>query len=60
VKANYGQMLFNGAEAGFDYLAVSGRALQRIDFTLHDSFEQMFSTFVAIIGPSRWFDKCTN
>jgi hypothetical protein len=38
VKANYGQMLFDGAEAGFDYLDVSRRALQRIDFKLQDSF----------------------
>jgi hypothetical protein len=27
VKANYGQMLFDGAEAGFDYLDVPRRAL---------------------------------
>ena len=38
VKANYGQMLFDGAEAGFDYLDVSRRALQRFDFKLEDSF----------------------
>ena len=38
VKANYGQMLFDGAEAGFDDLDVSRRALQRIDFKLQDSF----------------------
>ena len=38
VMANYGQMLFDGLEAGFDYLDVSRRALQRIDFKLQDSF----------------------
>ena len=38
VMANYGQMLFDGLEAGFDYIDVSRRALQRIDFKLQDSF----------------------
>jgi hypothetical protein len=37
VTANYGQLLFDGAEAGFDYLDVSRRALQRIDFKLQGS-----------------------
>jgi hypothetical protein len=37
----YGQMLFDGAEAGFDYLDVSRRALQRIDFKLQDSFRNV-------------------
>jgi hypothetical protein len=31
-------MLFDGVEAGFDYLDVSRRAPQRIDFKLQDSF----------------------
>jgi hypothetical protein len=31
-------MLFDGAEAGFDYLDVSRRALQRIGFKVQDSF----------------------
>ena len=38
VKANYGQVLFEGAEASFAYLDISRRALQPIDFKLQDSF----------------------
>jgi hypothetical protein len=38
VKANYSQMLFDSGEAGYDYLDVSRRALNRIDFKLLDSF----------------------
>ena len=38
MKAHYEQMLFDGAEAGFDFLDVSRRALQRIEFKLQDSF----------------------
>jgi hypothetical protein len=59
VKANYGQVLFDGAEAGFDYLDVSRRALQRIDLNCKTRSETC-STFAAITGPSRWFFKCRN
>jgi hypothetical protein len=38
VKANYSQMLFDNAEAGYDYLDVSRRALSRLDFRLQDSY----------------------
>jgi hypothetical protein len=38
VKANYSQRLFDNAEAGYDYLDVSRRALSRIDFRLQDSY----------------------
>ena len=38
VKANYSQMLFDNAEAGYDYIDVSRRALSRIDFRLQDSY----------------------
>jgi hypothetical protein len=38
VKANYSQMLFDTASAGYDYLDVSRRALSRIDFRLQDSY----------------------
>jgi hypothetical protein len=38
VKANYSQMLVDNAEAGYDYLDVSRRALSRIDFGLQDSY----------------------
>ena len=38
VKANYSEMLFDTAEAGYDFLDVSKRALNRLDFKLQDSF----------------------
>ena len=38
VKANYSQMLFDTADAGYDFLDVSKRTLQRIDFKLMDSY----------------------
>ena len=38
VKAQYGQMLFDSADAGYDFLDVSKRALTRIDFRLQDSY----------------------
>ena len=38
VKANYSQMFFDSAAAGYDYLDVSRRALSRIDFRLQDSY----------------------
>jgi hypothetical protein len=38
VKANYSEMLFDTADAGYDFLDVSRRALSRIDFRLQDSF----------------------
>jgi hypothetical protein len=38
VKANYSQMLFDNAVAGYDYVDVSRRALSRIDFGLQDSY----------------------
>ncbi len=38
VRYNYNEMLFDSAEAGYDYLDVSKRLLRRIDFRLQDSF----------------------
>jgi hypothetical protein len=38
VKANYSEMLFDTADAGYDFLDVSKRSLSRIDFKLQDSF----------------------
>jgi hypothetical protein len=38
VKANYSEMLFDSADAGYGFLDVSRRALTRIDFRLQDSF----------------------
>ena len=38
VKAGYSQMLFDSADAGYDFLDVSKRALSRIDFKLQDSY----------------------
>jgi hypothetical protein len=38
VRFNYNEMLFDGAESGYDYLDVSKRSLRRIDFRLQDSF----------------------
>ena len=38
VKAGYSQMLFDSADAGYDFLDVSKRGLRRIDFKLQDSY----------------------
>ena len=38
VKAGYSQMLFDSADAGYDFLDVSKRSLSRIDFKLQDSY----------------------
>ena len=38
VTAGYSQMLFDSADAGYDFLDVSRRALSRIDFRLQDSY----------------------
>jgi hypothetical protein len=38
VKANYNELIFDSSMAGFDYLDVSRRSLQRIDFRLTDSY----------------------
>ena len=38
VRAQPGQMLFDSADAGYDFLDVSRRALSRIDFRLQDSY----------------------
>ena len=38
VKANYSQMLFDTADAGYDFMDVSKRTLSRIDIKLIDSF----------------------
>ena len=38
VKAGYSQMLFDSADAGYDFLDVSKRCLSRIDFKLQDSY----------------------
>jgi hypothetical protein len=38
VKAGYSQMLFDNADAGYDFLDVSKRSLSRLDFKLQDSY----------------------
>jgi hypothetical protein len=38
VTASFGQMLFHNATTGYDYLDVSKRQLNRIDFRLQDSY----------------------
>jgi hypothetical protein len=38
VRANYGQMIFDGASNGYDYLQLSKRTLRRLDFRLEDSY----------------------
>jgi hypothetical protein len=41
VRFNYNEMLFDGAESGYDYLDVSKRSLSRIDFRLQDAFSNI-------------------
>ena len=41
VRFNYNEMLFDGAESGYDYLDVSKRSLRRIDFRLQDAFSNI-------------------
>ena len=43
VRFNYNEMLFDGAESGYDYLDVSKRSLRRIDFRLQDSFSNIIN-----------------
>ena len=43
VRFNYNEMLFDGAESGYDYLDVSKRSLRRIDFRLQDSFNNIIN-----------------
>ncbi len=43
VRFNYNEMLFDGAESGYDYLDVSKRSLSRIDFRLQDSFSNIIN-----------------
>ena len=38
VRANYNELIFDSSMAGFDYLDVSRRSFQRIDFRLTDSY----------------------
>ena len=38
VRTSPGQMLFDSADAGYDFLDVSRRSLSRIDFRLQDSY----------------------
>jgi hypothetical protein len=38
VRANYNELIFDNSMAGFDYLDVSRRSFQRIDFRLTDSY----------------------
>ena len=38
VKANYSQMLFDNADAGYDFMDVSKRSMNRIDFKIVDSY----------------------
>jgi hypothetical protein len=43
VRFNYNEMLFDGAESGYDYLDVSKRSLRRIDFRLQDVFGNLIN-----------------
>ena len=43
VRFNYNEMLFDGAESGYDYLDVSKRSLSRIDFRLQDAFSNIIN-----------------
>jgi hypothetical protein len=43
VRFNYNEMLFDGAESGYDYLDVSKRSLRRIDFRLQDAFSNIIN-----------------
>ena len=43
VRFNYNEMLFDSAESGYDYLDVSKRSLQRIDFRLQDAFGKIIN-----------------
>ena len=38
VRANYNELIFDSSMSGFDYLDVSRRSFQRIDFRLTDSY----------------------
>lgn len=38
IRANFNEMIFDNASEGFDYISVSPRTLQRIDFKLVDSY----------------------
>jgi hypothetical protein len=38
VRANYNELIVDSSMAGFDYLDVSRRSFQRIDFRLTDSY----------------------
>ena len=38
VRADYNELIFDSSMAGFDYLDVSRRPFQRIDFRITDSF----------------------
>jgi hypothetical protein len=38
VRANYGQIVFDGSSNGYDFLDTSKRARNRIDFRLQDSY----------------------
>jgi hypothetical protein len=43
VRYNYNEMLFDGSEAGYDYLDISRSTLKRIDFKLLDSTGRVVS-----------------
>ena len=38
VRANYNELMFDSSMTGFDYLDVSRRSFQRVDFILTDSY----------------------
>ena len=38
IKANYNELILDSSMAGFDYLDVSRRSFQRIDFRFTDSY----------------------
>jgi hypothetical protein len=52
VRSSYNEMLFDGVSDGFDYLDLSRRSLNRLDFRLTDSYGNIID-FKKIIGAYR-------
>jgi hypothetical protein len=56
VRANYNELIFDSSMAGFDYLDVSRRSFQRIDFRLTDSYGNTINV-KNLIGVCQYFFK---
>jgi hypothetical protein len=53
IRANYGQIVFDGSGNGYDFLDLSKRALNRIDYRLQDSYGHVINLRQIIgISPS--------